>query len=453
MRAVEFLTEAKNNQFIKDVQLLLSKHQDPAILAQIEQMIDDVKNDQEIDEAVAKIAPIQPAKTIGKVVPAPDVPPEIPQAATNNVVKLPTAKLAPKKPLSQQIKDLETKNLLDHNIHMAILSLLQQGPIEEGCRKIVSGKFTIHLESIVKFLSQQMLNAPVDVEEKLNFLENYGNGLIDVQAEILNKRNGNIFRLKEIDTPLMQYLRRPMAIFETGKGSNTVGKGEFFMVFIGKGCTKGNVGDVRLPDNTELEVKTSDLKSTGDYSGGVLHGLKRGKDANGKIIEVDSYDSVNAKRVWAEGLANLGMPFMPSINKKYLSRINELITQSKNKIKVANVLFVIKQTLGTLLLRSSESMLDAIMDCYKGNQLVVDDVIRVAHAAFFDYYKDNVGHDSILFFNAHTGSYEHINSGEEMTKKLATGAKTKIPGNFFTTSIWDSNGTSYADGIQPIKIS
>jgi hypothetical protein len=449
MRAAEFLKEAKNNKFLKDVQLLLSKHQDPAILARVAQMINGVKGDQEIGEAVAKIAPIKP---LGPVDGEIEKPADVVPGKTDNVVKLPTAKPAPAKPLSQQIKELEQQNLLDHNIHMAILSLLQQGPIEDGCRKIIKSKFTIHLDHLVKFLTKIMVDAPVDVEEKLNFLENYNNGLIDVQATLLSNSSGNIFNIKEINTPLMQHIRRPMAVYETGRGANTIGKGEFFIAFIGKGCTKGNVGDVRLPNNTELEVKTSDRKAKGDYSGGVLHGLKRGKDANGKMIEIDSYDSVNAKRIWAKGLAKLGIPFMPSINKMYLARINQILADSKNKLKVNAVLAVIKQTLGALLLRSSETMLDGIDSCYSGNQILVEDLTKAAHAAFFDYYKENVGHDSILFFNAYTGAYEHILSGEDLVKKLSIGSKSKTPGNFFTTSVWDSNGTSYADGIQVIKI-
>lgn len=417
----------------EDIMVLLGFKPSPDALSKVQNILGDLTPQQ------------QPTKTA--TVPAEKVPPKQFTPAAEPVQSDPEDTELKEdssliNALVERIKKLDPSNPADASKITKIESILEEDIIAPAIVVIVDKKFNKGaVEKVSDYIKNSIIAAQNPVMEKIKFLTKCNKGLVNLKATFTKNPIGNMYSM--IDDQVFNNIKQRLGQFELGTGSNKIGKMETLLAFIGTGASKQGAGDLSFSDGSELEIKASSQDRKGSPSGAAMYAL--GKD---KTTGETAYGSnFEAKQKWEAKMRQI-LPTVPvSLNATSITKhINPYIAGNSKKIKYT--VDAIKEIYAYIFKNADSTMLSPLNHISSKDGIDSAKLIKAARQIEFDYYKQIMKHDAILFINADTGNYHYAESGEELIKTLGSGKKGS---SIFSTGILDMNGT-YANGLSKIFI-
>ena len=333
-----------------------------------------------------------------------------------------------------------------------IEAVLESKKLEPAIINIVNKKFTFHLDQIIETFKNALIAVKVSIQEKIKFLASCKNGFFDMN-NIKAAPVGNLYA--GIPGQIFEAIKDPLFRIEFGVGGNKIGKGEALLAIISKGAFKGEKGDIQLATGEEIEVKAS----SGDKnpSGAVLVALGKGESEDGKRSKESAYGSNT----------EAGKTFKTLIAKAYSTRTFPIKPeQVPNSVTRQSILqffnpFILKQP--ARLIPTAEAFKSAykiifkkkakdlefinqIDSAFSPDGIDIDELTKIIRSMEFDYYKDVIKHDAILFINGSTGTYRYVDSGASLYGQLST---SKKGANLYSTGVIDFSG-AYGNGFGKI---
>ena len=435
--------------------LLLQMGTDSSSMREIQKLLSQYSKDSgnELSEPAPQpsqpIAPVQPAQAATQLPPeepAPEMDTELDSEEEEEL-----AEGQKSQDLGFRVAALDENDPVQAELLARIEAILESKKLEPIISKIVESKFTFHLSDIIETFKNAIISVKISITEKVKFLTSCKKGFFDMKS-VKTTPQGNLYA--GIPGVIFEAIKDPLFRIEFGTGGNKIGKGEALLAIIGKGAFKGERGDIQLESGEEIEVKAS----SGDKSpsGAVLVALGKGETEDGKRSKESAYGANT----------EAGKKFKELIVKAYSTRTNPIkadqVPNSINSISIAKFFnpFILKNpTRGPLTINAlkeaykiifkkekDQMFFDQLDASLTDDGIDVDSLVRTVRSMEFDYYKNVIKHDAILFINGTTGTYRYIDSGNTLASQLSSSSKGA---NLFSTGVIDFSG-SYGNGFGKI---
>lgn len=334
-----------------------------------------------------------------------------------------------------------------------IEAVLESKKIEPVITQIVKNKFTFHLPEIIETFKNALISVKISIKEKVKFLSSCKTGFFDMES-VKTAPEGNLYA--GIEGEIFNAIKDPLFRIEYGTGGNKLGKGEALLAIIGKGAYKGEKGDIQLSSGEEIEVKAS----SGDKNptGAVLVALGKGESEDGKRSKESAYGSNTEagktfKALIAKAYSTRTFPIKPeqvpnSVTSTSVDKFFNpfILKQPGRALPTAEAFKAAYKIIFKKKARTEPEFFDQLDEAFTLDGIDINLLVKIVRGMEFDYYKDVIKHDAILFMNGSTGTYRYIDSGATLVQFLAT---SKKGANLYSTGVIDFSG-SYGNGFGKI---
>lgn len=340
--------------------------------------------------------------------------------------------------LVEKIKALDPNNPKDAIKISAIETILEADVIEPAVEELIRPRFRSFQDSIIADVRGALIDAPNPVMDKINFLDKCKNGIVDLKSTFTSQPSGNIYNLA--DDKVLNNIKKRLALISYGVGASKLGNMEVLLILIGKNVSKEGAGDITLSDGTDVEIKASKTEKKGP-SGAVLYALAKDKD-NQPLYG----GNIEAGETWTKTMKKI-MPNPPiSLNATSIkNQINPAI--AGNTKKVQYTVDAIKNIYRSIFRKASPEIINYLDKIGTPEGIDALSLVKISRMIEFEYYKQALGHEAVMFVNITTGNYRYISKASDLLKQLSASK-----GDFYSTGIIDMQG-SYANGLSKIFIS